>query len=79
MTGHRRLYEERLVKEIMISTALCIQELLLDDPDAGEDEICEFVEANYSSIIEETIAAEMESAKEDGNPASDGPEENPPA
>ena len=64
MQGHRRLYEEKLVREIMISTALCIQELIMDDPKAGEDEICEFVEANYQSIIDETIAAELEDGDE---------------
>jgi hypothetical protein len=28
------MYDEDLVREIMISTALCIQELLMDDPQA---------------------------------------------
>lgn len=72
MAGRRKLYEEKLVKEIMISTALCIQELLLDDPDAAEDEVCDFVEANYNSIIDETIAAEMDAAKDESSDPDQG-------
>jgi hypothetical protein len=54
------MYDEELVKEIMISTALCVQELLMDDPDARQDDIFEFVEANYHHIITETLRAERE-------------------
>lgn len=53
-----RLYEEKLVKEIMLSTAICVQELLMDDPKAREDEIFEFVESNFRQIIIETLSAE---------------------
>jgi hypothetical protein len=55
-----KMYEEELVKEIMISTALCVQELIMDDPDARQDDIFEFVEANYHHIINETLRAERE-------------------
>lgn len=60
MEERRRLYDERLVKEIMISTAICVQELMLDDPRAREDDVCEFVETNFRNIIQETLAAEMD-------------------
>ena len=55
-----KMYEEELVKEIMISTALCVHELLMDDPDARQDDVFEFVEANYHQIIAETLRAERE-------------------
>jgi hypothetical protein len=57
---NHKLYDENIVKEIMISTALCVQEMLLDDPRAKEDEIYEFVESNYRNIITETITAETD-------------------
>jgi len=56
----KKLYEEALVKEIMISTALCIQELIQDDANISEEEICLFLEENYPNIIEETLSAEVE-------------------
>lgn len=55
-----KMYDEDLVKEIMISTALCVQELLMDDPRARQDDIFEFVETNFRHIITETLRAERE-------------------
>lgn len=55
-----RMYEEELVKEIMISTALCIHELLMDDPGARQDDVIEFVDVNFRHIITETLLAERE-------------------
>ncbi len=60
MGENHKLFDENIVKEIMISTALCVKELLLDDPKAKEDEIYEFVESNYRNIITETLTAEAE-------------------
>jgi hypothetical protein len=55
-----KMYDEELVREIMISTALCVQELLMDDPRARQDDIFEFVETNFRHIINETLRAESE-------------------
>ena len=44
MQERLKMYDEELVKEIMISTALCVQELLMDDPQAAQDDIFDFVE-----------------------------------
>jgi hypothetical protein len=55
-----KMYDEDLVKEIMISTALCVQELLMDDPDAQQDDVFDFVDANFRQIINETLRAERE-------------------
>ena len=60
MRQHLKMYEEDLVREIMISTALCIQELLMDDPRARQDDVFEFVETNFQHIITETLRAERE-------------------
>lgn len=60
MSDHLKMYDEDLVKEIMISTALCVQELLMDDPQARQDDIFDFVETNYRHIITETLRAERE-------------------
>ncbi len=54
------MYDEELVKEIMISTALCVQELLMDDPRAAQDDVFDFVETNFRHIITETLRAENE-------------------
>jgi hypothetical protein len=68
-----KMYDEELVKEIMISTALCVQELLMDDPQAQQDDIFEFVESNFRHIITETLKAEREREMADGaeNPGGD--------
>ena len=60
MQEHLKMYDEELVKEIMISTALCVQELLMDDPQAAQDDIFDFVETNFKHIITETLRAENE-------------------
>jgi hypothetical protein len=57
---HLKMYDEELVKEIMISTALCVQELLMDDPQAAQDDIFDFVETNFQHIITETLRAERD-------------------
>jgi len=64
------MYDENLVKEIMISTALCVHEMLKDDPQACEDDIYDFIETNFRQIINETLLAERES--------QDGAAEEPP-
>jgi len=65
---HKKLYEEALVKEIMVSTALCIQELVQDDKTINEDDICQFLDENYRSIIAETLAGELD---QDDDPEED--------
>ncbi|MDQ3002320.1 MAG: hypothetical protein M3Y08_13800 [Fibrobacterota bacterium] len=67
MQEHLKMYDEELVKEIMISTALCVQELLMDDPDAVQDDIFDFVETNFKHIITETLRAEREREMADGD------------
>ena len=66
MQEHLKMYDEELVKEIMISTALCVQELLMDDPQAAQDDIFDFVETNFQHIITETLRAEREREMADG-------------
>lgn len=66
MREHLKMYDEELVKEIMISTALCVQELLMDDPDAVQDDVFDFVETNFRHIITETLRAEKEREMADG-------------
>lgn len=60
MQEHLKMYDEELVKEIMISTALCVQEMLMDDPQAAQDDIFDFIETNFKHIITETLRAENE-------------------
>lgn len=73
MRQHLKMYEEDLVREIMISTALCIQELLMDDPKARQDDVFEFVETNFQHIITETLRAERE--RELTGEAENGPDD----
>ncbi|HEX3018936.1 MAG TPA: hypothetical protein VHP36_01480 [Chitinispirillaceae bacterium] len=52
---HCRLYDENLVHNIMLSTGLSILEYLKDNKNVDSDDICEFIEMNAGSIIEDTI------------------------
>ncbi len=70
MDSRVKMYDEDLVKEIMISTALCVHEMLRDDPLAREDDIYDFIEGSFRQIIDETLTAERE--------AQEGAEEPPP-
>jgi hypothetical protein len=65
LQGYKKLYEEALVKEIMISTALCIQELMQEDINISEEEICLFLDENYPEIIEEALCSRDEGDSED--------------
>ena len=65
MEHPKKLYEEALVKEIMISTALCIQELIQDDASISEEKICLFLEENYPNIIEETLSDELDDEEDE--------------
>ena len=64
MEKPKKLYEESLVKEIMISTALCVQDLMQDDANISPEDICLFLEENYPSIIEETLSADEEEGED---------------
>lgn len=61
---HCRLYDENLVHNIMLSTGLSIMEFLKKNRSAGYDEVCEFVEINSNTIIEDTIE-QLNSNEED--------------
>jgi hypothetical protein len=51
----RRLYDESLVRNIMLATSYCIKDLLDENPDIDDEEIYEFIEVNYHQIIEDTL------------------------
>jgi hypothetical protein len=56
MSGkHCRLYDENLVHNIMISTGMSVLEFMKENKYANTDDICEFVEFNARTIIEDTI------------------------
>ena len=56
MSGkHCRLYDENLVHNIMISTGMSVLEYMKENKFANTDDICEFLEFNARSIIEDTI------------------------
>jgi hypothetical protein len=56
MSGkHCRLYDENLVHNIMISTGMSVLEYMKENKHANTDDICEFVEFNARTIIEDTI------------------------
>jgi len=52
---HCRLYDENLVHNIIMSAGLAVVEFLNENRHADSDEVCEYLEANADSIIEETI------------------------
>lgn len=63
---HCRLYDENLVHNIMISTGMSVLEYIRENKYANTDDICEFVEFNARTIIEDTI--EQLNAGDDGPP-----------
>ena len=56
MSGkHCKLYDEVLVRNIMVSTTQYVLDYGKDHQDATEDEVCGFIEANADGIIQYTI------------------------
>ena len=64
---HRRLYEENLVRNIMLTTAYCIKDILEENPSLTDEDIYDFIEENYYNIIQDTLDEyEEEMASENG-------------
>ena len=53
--SHCRLYDENLVRNIMISTGVSIMEFVRKNKTVDTEEICEYIEFNAEDIIAETI------------------------
>ena len=54
-SGHCKLYDESLVRNIMVQTGLSIFEFMNRNRRATVGDICEYVEVHASSIIASTI------------------------
>jgi len=52
---HCRLYDEQLVKNIMISASLLTLDYVKEKKSVDEEELCEFIEVNADNIIEDTL------------------------
>jgi hypothetical protein len=52
---HCRLYDEQLVKNIIISAGLSVFDYINEKASVDEQDICEFLEVNADSIIADTI------------------------
>jgi hypothetical protein len=50
-----RLYDEHLVRTIMLSAAIAVSEYLRENPGADSDEVCDFIDANAESIMSDTV------------------------
>jgi hypothetical protein len=66
--NHCRLFDENLVRNIMISTGLSIYEYIKGHSSATVPDICDYLELNADTIIWNTI--------EDMNNASDYPSQD---
>jgi hypothetical protein len=53
--SHCKLYDENLVRNIMISTGLSILEYVKENGSANASDVCDFVEMNADAIIWNTI------------------------
>ena len=51
-----KLYDENIVRNIMVSTGMSVFEFMQKNKAPGEEDICEYVENAASEIIEKTIA-----------------------
>ncbi|MFP4013295.1 MAG: hypothetical protein ACLFVQ_04360 [Chitinispirillaceae bacterium] len=74
---HCRLYDENLVHNIMMSTGLSILEYIRENGALDNEDICEFIEVNAPTIIEDTIehlnsAEDSEDDDEDEESWSEG-------
>ncbi len=67
-----RLFDDTVVRNIMISTGVAVLDYLRRRKAADEDEVCDFVESNAEMIIADTIE-EMEHSEAE----PDEPEDNP--
>lgn len=82
MGKHCKLYDETLVRNIMISTGLSAVEFLRQHGEASLDDVCEFIEVNAEDIIETTIEdmnnceSSNEGHADDELPRVDGPGDN---
>ncbi|MDD5674962.1 MAG: hypothetical protein PHC61_12400 [Chitinivibrionales bacterium] len=52
---HCKLYDEQLVKSIMVSTAFYILDYLKGNPILSEQEVYDFVQRNADSVIQYTV------------------------
>jgi hypothetical protein len=66
-----KLYDENLVRNIMISTGLSIIEYIKQSKSADAIDICDFIEQNADHIIENTIQ-DMNREFPEGPQAPDG-------
>ena len=55
MGNHCKLYDENIVRNIMISTGVSIMEFVKEHDIASAEDVCEFIEVNADKIIAETI------------------------
>jgi hypothetical protein len=51
-----RLYDEQLVRNIMVATGLSIYEFVKSQRKATPQDICDFIDAEASGIIDDTIS-----------------------
>jgi hypothetical protein len=68
-----RLYDEEVVHAIMASTGITLLEYLRGHEEAGEDEVCDFIDANAEAIIAEAL----EGLEQDGDGGEDEPGTGP--
>jgi hypothetical protein len=52
---HCRLYDEQLLKSIMVSTGLSVMDFLKVKAPYDEEEVCRYIENNADKIIDRTI------------------------
>lgn len=55
MKSHCRLFDENIVRSIMVSTGISLLEFINENDIIDIEDICEFVEYNADAIIDETI------------------------
>ena len=68
-----KLYDENLVRNIMISTGLSIIEYIKQFKSADAIDICDFIEQNADHIIENTIVDMNHEFPEGPQAPDDGP------
>ena len=73
-----KLYDENLVRNIMISTGLSIVEYIKQSKSVDAIDICDYIDRNADLIIEDTIDDMNHELPEDGDTPSFDDETPPP-
>jgi hypothetical protein len=67
-----RLFDDEVMRNIMVSTGVAVMDYLRQRKGVDEDEVCDFVDANADVIITNTLEEMEDSVREEGESGDAG-------